>query len=158
MNKQLDEIESFCLNAMKNGDTRMVETYFGPYLSYKPRTQYTGLIKAYMILYYLSTDLRKMFHIVLETITPMELEDENIKLVMNVERYVNIGAVEKLKKVIENNSKKELDLFLKNIFENQKKSIGLSDSGNRKEELDINKNDRKNIDDAIFIGKNTVGF
>lgn len=156
MDKQLHEIESLCLNAIKKGEPEAVEIYFGPYLSYSPKTPHTGFIKAYMLLYYFSLDNKKAFYLTLETVTPEELEDENIVLVMRVERYVNIGAVEKLKKVIGENTRKELGTLLEDIFAHQRKSVELHSAG----EGDVinRSNDEKNIKDAIFIGNSVANF
>lgn len=159
MNKQLSEVESICLKAIKKGEPKTVEICFGPYLSCMPETRHTGFIKAYMLLYYFSLDLRKAYYSTLETVTPVELEDESIRLVIMMEKYVNIGALEKLRNLIKNNSTQELHPLLEAIFGSQRNSIELSGVKEHNETGSPNQqDDRKNIEDAIFIGKNIANF
>ncbi|ADM12526.1 uncharacterized protein Eint_110250 [Encephalitozoon intestinalis ATCC 50506] len=154
MNKQLNEVESLCLTGIKKGDPEMVEMYFGPYLSCSPSTDNSALIKAYMLLYYLSTGSKKTFYTTIETVTSLELSDPCIRLAMEVDMCVSIGAVERLRRLIEGNGRKEFDQFLKGVLENQMKimesSINYDDP-----RLEIqSQEDKKVIEDVTFIGRN----
>ncbi|KAH9410563.1 hypothetical protein HK407_12g16930 [Ordospora pajunii] len=157
MNKQLEEVESLCLKGIKKGDTRTVEMYFGPYLSFVPSTQHSAFIKAYMLLHYFSSNQKALFYTTLETVTPSELEDKNIMLVMEVDTCVNIGAVEKLKKAVGSNTSKELNTLLKSIVDSQVKTIELSECSEEVEAMGQEIIDRRVIEVAMFIGKNSSG-
>nr|AGE94982.1 hypothetical protein ECU11_0410 [Encephalitozoon cuniculi] len=157
MNKQLSEVESLCLSGVKKENPEMVEMYFGPYLAYSPATKNSAFIKAYMLLYYFSTGSKKMFYTTIETVTPMELEDRDIRLVMDVDMCVNIGAVERLRKLVESNSRKELHRFLQVILKNQVKTMELSASPSECIPEIQNQEDRKIIENAIFIGRSSPG-
>lgn len=158
MDKQLSEVETRCLDAIGRDDPKTVETYFGPYLSYGRSTANSGFIKAYMLLYYFSLDMRRSFYFTLETVQPSELEDEGIRLVMRIERYVNIGAVEKLRRTIEDSPRREFDPLLRNILEQQRRSIELSVHEDMGEEANTDQRIGKNIIDAMFIGRHAASF
>lgn len=155
MNKQLSEVESLCLDEMKKGNSDAVEMYFGPYISYNPSTKNSAFIKAYMLLYYLSTGTKKMFYTTIETVTPKELEDASIKVVIEVDMCMSIGAVERLKNAVERNTIKEFDRFLRDILESQMKIMELSENSNECRPGIQSQEDKKAIEDAIFIGRNS---
>lgn len=157
MDKQLNEVESLCLSGIKKGSPEAVEMYFGPYLAYKPSTQHSAFIKAYMLLHYFSTGPRKMFYTTLETVTAEELGDESIKLVLEVDMCVNVGAVERLKKLVASNSRKELAKPLRDILEGQLRSVEASDCPAEPKAEVRKQGDKRVIEDAIFIGRNSSG-
>lgn len=158
MDKQLAEVETLCLDAIRKDDPKTAEVYFGPYLSYVPTTQHTPLIRAYMLLHRCALDQRRSFYTLLETVSPAELDDRNIRLVMEVERCVNTGAVERLRKIIDENTQKELHALLQSILERQRRSIELTAGESRESGTDSGARDRKNIADAMFIGKSIANF
>ncbi|KAG5858659.1 hypothetical protein KMI_12g18210 [Encephalitozoon hellem] len=155
MNKQLSEVESLCLSEIKKGNTEAVEMYFGPYVSYNPSTKNSAFIKAYILLYYLSEGKKKMFYTTIETVTPTELEDSCIKLVIEVDMCMSIGAVERLRNTVERNSIKEFDRFLRSILENQMKIMESPENSNEYSPWIESQEDKKAIENAIFIGRNS---
>ncbi|AFN84008.1 hypothetical protein EROM_110250 [Encephalitozoon romaleae SJ-2008] len=155
MNKQLCEVESLCLGEIRKGNSEVVEMYFGPYISYNPSTENSAFIKAYMLLYHLSTGTKKRFYTTIETVTPTELENPSIKLVIEVDMCMNIGAVERLKNAVERNTIKEFDRFLRDILESQMKIMEFSESSNESSLGIQSQEDKKAIEDAIFIGRNS---
>jgi hypothetical protein len=158
MEGDTSEIEARCLEAMEKGEAKVVEMYLGPYLSHRPRTKNTGLIRAYMILYYLSLGLKKMAFFVLETVSDEELEDENIGIALEVERCVLTSSLKRLTQLRESIRDKAFLPFVDAIIERQTRAEAHPGSEAASEQAAEESMDKRNIADAIYIGKHTAHF
>lgn len=153
------ELESICLEAIKKGDFKTVEHNFGPYTYYSQTNECSCIIKAYMLLYYRSTEQTKLFNTLIETIrTKDELNNEDIKIVLNVEKYIEMGAYKRLEELLKKPYRKEYIPFIREILNNQRKYMEEICSKNTKNLITTEQDERKNIADALYAGKNAHNF
>lgn len=90
---KIKSLEKICLENIKSSSYDEFELNFNLYSTFKGKSSY---LKAYMLLLLLSQNRKIDYYKLVESISYEELEDENIKMVLFIERCTNTGNLGKL--------------------------------------------------------------
>lgn len=153
--KQISDIETQCINAIKTNDMVSFELLFNMYMTQKPKTADTIYIKSYMLLYLLSCDRIKEYYHLVQTMTLDDLESPMFQFVLSVYRNLHIGSLNKLGGIIEKCRFKGFETVLGRLYQNAKMMMQVEEERHIEEEKVTREADLNMIQDALFIAKNS---
>lgn len=153
---RVQQIETELFERLKASEYGLFDQTFNLYLGLYPATRNTLYLKSLALLYYLSREERQEYNVLIQSLRLEDLEDDNVKFLLQVEDRIHRCDLDGLKKLADHCGGEARGLMeaLCESIEKRMKQVLAEDIRLNETVVENQGDNLQNIADCIFICKN----